>query len=256
MEERSAGGIGYLVSDWPLDLKKATIICIHGAGGSSRLWHDQIVGLSPGLNVVAVDLPGRGRSTGPGKQTIAEYADSVVRFITEISIPAPILGGLSMGGAIVLQVLLDQPNLLQAGILIGTGARMAVAPAFFEKIEKDYHGFVDWLCKICVSKKTDHQKILPFREDLRRCRPAVVSGDFHACDRFDVGDQLSAIKAPVLVITGEEDKLTPTGSGEVLEKGIDNASRITIARAGHLVPMEKPQETNQAILKFLGVADH
>ncbi len=145
MKERSAGGIGYLVSDWPLDFQKPTIIFIHGAGGSSRVWHNQIVGLSASLNAVAVDLPGRARSTGSGKQTIAEYADTVVKFITDLKIPDPILAGLSMGGAIVLQVLLDQPNLLKAGILFGTGARMAVSPAFFDKIEKDYDGFVDWL---------------------------------------------------------------------------------------------------------------
>ena len=255
MKERSAGGIGYLVSDWPLDFQKPTIIFIHGAGGSSRVWHDQIVGLSARLNAIAVDLPGRARSTGPGKQTIAEYADTVVRFITDIGIPDPILAGLSMGGAIVLQVLLDQPNLLKAGILFGTGARMAVAPAIFDRIEKDYNGFVDWLCKICVSKKTDPRTIRPFGEDLRRSRPAVVSGDFRACDRFDAGEQLSEIEAPVLVITGEEDRLTPPEFGEVLEKGIGTASRVHITGAGHLVPMEKPDESSQAILKFLGVTE-
>ena len=132
---------------------------------------------------------------------------------------------------------------------------LAVAPAFFDKIEKDYNGFVDWLCKICVSKKTDPQKIRPFGEDLRRCRPAVVSGDFQACNRFDVRDQIPAIEAPVLVITGAEDKLTPPEFGEFLEKGIGTANRVHIAEAGHLIPMEKPEETNRAILKFLGAAD-
>jgi pimeloyl-ACP methyl ester carboxylesterase len=255
MKERSAGGIGYLVSDWPLDLQKPSIIFIHGAGGSSLFWQDQVLGLSPRLNAVAVDLPGRGRSTGPGKQTIVAYSDTVVRFISDIGIPDPILCGLSLGGAIVQQVLLDHPGLLKAGILVGTGARMAVAPAFFDKIEKDYNGFVDWLCKICVSKQTDPRKIDPFGKDLRRCRPAVVSGDFQACNRFDVRDQIPAIETPVLVITGAEDKLTPPESGEFLEKGIRTANRVHIAEAGHLIPMEKPEETNQAILKFLGITD-
>ena len=86
MKERSAGGIGYLVSDWPLDLQKPSIIFIHGAGGSSLFWQDQVLGLSPRLNAVAVDLPGRGRSTGPGKQTIVAYSDTVVRFISDIGI--------------------------------------------------------------------------------------------------------------------------------------------------------------------------
>ena len=53
MEERRAGGIGYLVSEWPLESQKPSIIFIHGAGGSSLFWHDQILGLSPGFNAVA-----------------------------------------------------------------------------------------------------------------------------------------------------------------------------------------------------------
>ena len=255
MEERSAGGIGYLAGEWPFDLQKPTIIFIHGAGGSSLFWLDQIMGLSSKLNAIAIDLPGRGRSPGLGKRTIAEYGATVVRFITDIGLAEPILCGLSMGGAIVQQVFLDHPGLLKAGILVGTGARLAVGPAFFEKIEKDYNGFVDWLCKICVSKKTDHQKILAFDRDLRRCPPAVVTGDFRACDRFDVRDQIHAIEAPVLVITGEEDKLTPPELGDFLEKRLGTAIRVHVADAGHLVPMEKPQETNRAILDFLGVAD-
>jgi pimeloyl-ACP methyl ester carboxylesterase len=255
MQERNTNGIGYLAGDWPLDSQKPTIIFIHGAGGSSLFWHDQIKGLSARVNTVAIDLTGRGRSSGAGKQVVADYAEVVVKFITETGIQDPILCGLSLGGAIVQQVLLDHPKLLKAGILIGTGPSMKVAPTFFESIDKDYNGFVDWLCKICVSKKTDPQKIRLFREDILRCRAEVVSGDFRACDRFDVSDQVHAIETPVLVVTAEEDKLTPPKVGEFLEKSIRTASRIHITDAGHLVPVEKPEETNQAILRFLDAVD-
>ena len=254
MQERKTGGIGYLAGDWPLDSHKSTIIFIHGAGGSSACWQEQIKGLSARVNTLAIDLPGRGRSNGKGKQKIADYAEAVIEFIAEMDIADPILCGLSMGGAIVQQMLLDYPDRVNAGILIGTGARMKVAPAFFETIEKDYSGFVDWLCKICVSKKTDPQKVDPFREDMLRCRPEVTRDDFRACDRFDVVARIPAIQAPVLVVTAEEDKLTPPKFGAFLEKNIKMASRKHIMDAGHLAPMEKPEEINQAILKFLDAA--
>ena len=250
MQELQTSGIGYLAGAWPLDTQKPTIVFIHGAGGSSIFWQNQIIGLCDRFNTIALDLPGRGRSPGAGKQAVADYAEIVVKFIAQTDIADPILCGLSMGGAIVQQVLLDQPELPKGGVLIGTGARMAVAPAFFETIDKDYNGFVDWMCKICVSKKTDPPKIRPFREDLLRCRPEVVSGDFRACDRFDVSEQVHSIEVPVMVITAEEDKLTPPKFGEFLHKRIRTASRVHIADAGHLVPMEKPGETNQAILRF------
>jgi pimeloyl-ACP methyl ester carboxylesterase len=159
-----------------------------------------------------------------------------------------------MGGAIAQQVLLDHPDRLIAAILIGTGARMKVAPAIFESIEKDYNNFVDWLCKICISKITDSKTVNPFREDMLRCKPEITHGDFQACDRFDVADRLAAIETPVLVVTAEEDKLTPPEFGDFLVKQIKNASRAHIMDAGHIVPIEKPVEINKTITKFLDQA--
>ncbi len=251
MQERKTNGIGYYAGGWPLDSRKATLVFIHGAGGSGNVWQEQVRGLSAHVNTVALDLPGRGRTNGEGQQEIADYAEIVVKFINGIDAPDPILCGFSMGGAIVQQMLLDYPKRIKAGILIGTGARMKVAPAFFETIARDYSGFVDWLCKICVSRKTDPHKVHPFREDLLGCRPEVTMGDFRACDRFDAADQIPAIEAPVLVVTSEEDKLTPPEAGAFLEKNIKNASRMHVMGAGHLVPLEKPEETNRVILKFL-----
>jgi len=256
MLERETSGIGYLAGDWPLDPEKSTIVFIHGAGGSSAFWQAQVEGLAARANTLAIDLPGRGKSTGEGKQKIADYAEVVGHFLTAIDISDPVLCGLSMGGAIVQQMLIDYPDRLKAGILIGTGARMKVAPAFFETIEKDYSGFTDWLSKICVSKKTDPQKANPFRKDLLRCRPEVTLGDFRACDCFDAAARLTAIDAPVLVVTAEDDKLTPPKYGEALQKGIKNATRAHIIDAGHIVPMEKSDEINEIILKFLEQTGH
>lgn len=254
MLERETNGIGYLAGDWPLDPKKSTIVFIHVAGGSSAFWQAQVKGLSTWVNTLAIDLPGRGRSIGDGRQTIADYAGDVVGFLNQVDIPDPILCGLSMGGAIVQQMLLDYPKRLKAGILIATGARMEVAPALFETIEKDYNGFAGWISKICVSKKSDPRKADFFRDDLLRCRPEVTIGDFGACDRFDAVDQISAINCPVLVVTAEEDKLTPPKFGEFLEKQIKNASRAHILDAGHIVPLEKPDEVNKTIMKFIDQA--
>ncbi len=251
MLERKTNGIGYLTGYWPLDPQKSTLVFIHGAGGSSAFWQEMITGLSVRVNTVAIDLPGRGRSKGPGRQKIEDYASVVADFLTAINISDPILCGLSMGGAIAQQVLLDYPNRLTAAILIGTGARLKVAPAIFESIEADYNKFVEWLGNISISKHTDANVLNPFVEDLLRTRPEITHGDFRACDRFDVTDRLTAIETPVLVVTAEEDKLTPPEFGEFMAKQIKNASRAHIMDAGHIVPFEKLDEINNTIMKFL-----
>ena len=91
----------------------------------------------------------------------------------------------------------------------------------------------------------------PFLEDSLNARPEVVHGDFKACDQFDVMPRLGSIRAPVLVISAEDDQLTPPNYGEFLEKRIPNAVRAHIRDAGHFVPIEKPLEVNAAITRFL-----
>jgi pimeloyl-ACP methyl ester carboxylesterase len=251
MEERTIDGIGYTTGGWPLDSAKSTIIFIHGAGGSSAFWQAQVHGLAKRANTVAVDLPGHGRSERIGKNKIEDYARVIAELMRKINLPKPIPCGLSMGGAITQQLLLDYQDQVKAGILISTGAKLKVAPAIFESIEKDYSGFVDMIGKFAASQRTDPKLLQPFKEETARCKPETTDGDFRACNDFDVMERLSSIDVPVLVVTAEDDMLTPPKYGEALEKGIKHAIRVHIPEAGHIVPVEKPDEVNKAIMEFL-----
>jgi pimeloyl-ACP methyl ester carboxylesterase len=251
MEQRLANGIGYVAGAWPLDPGKATLVFIHGAGGTSAFWSAQLQGLVERVNTVAVDLPGHGHSTGDGKSKIADYAQAVVEFISQIAMPKTIPCGLSMGGAITQQLLIDHRDQIEAGILVSTGARLKVAPVIFETIEKDYSAFVEMIGKMAVSAKTGSGPAQAYKDELAGCNPEVTKGDFQACNRFDAVERLTAIEAPVLVVSAQDDKLTPPKYADVLEMDIKNASRSHIMDAGHIVPMEKPLEFNQAILEFL-----
>jgi len=251
MEERQIGGIGFVAGRWPLDQGKATVVFIHGSGGTGYFWQAQVEGLAERVNTVAVDLPGHGRSGKDGKTTIADYARAMFEFIETVDIPYPIPCGLSIGGAIVLQLLLDSAQHFPAGILIGTGAKLKVHPMIFEAIEKDYSGLVEMLCKFSVSGKTAPEAIQSFRDDLQKCDPRVTLGDFQACNGFDVMERLAEISVPVLVISAQYDQLTPPKYADFIESAISNTTRAHISDAGHIAPMEKPGEVNQAIIEFL-----
>jgi len=254
MQQRKSNGIAYVAASWPLDPEKSTIVFIHGAGGSSAFWKAQVTGLAERVNTVAIDLPGHGRSLGSGNDNVVEYARTVANFIKDIKVPRPIACGLSMGGAITQQLLLDYRDQIKAGILISTGARLRIAPLIFDAIEKDYAGFAKMLTKFATSQKTDPALVQPFKEEIAGCKPEVAYGDFRACHRFDVMEQLNSIEVPVLVVTAEDDQLTPPKYGEFLDKHIKNASRAHILAAGHIVPMEKSNEVNRAIIEFLDQA--
>ncbi len=251
MEQRLTNGIGYITGRWPLDPAKSTIIFIHGSGGSSAFWRAQVEALVERTNTVAVDLPGHGHSKGNGCDKIEDYARAVVDFISALETPRPIPCGISLGGAIAQQLLLDFPDLFKAGILISTGSRLRVAPQIFEAIEKDIKSYLDMIVKLAASKATDPGRVKSFKDDTARCKSEVLIQDFRACDRFDVMQRVASITSPVLVVTAEDDQVTPPKYGDFMEKSIAKASRVHFTEAGHIVTMEKPEEVNKAIAEFL-----
>ena len=251
MEYRKTNGIGYLAGEWPLDPAKSTLVFIHGSGGSSAFWTAQVEALAERVNTVALDLPGHGQSGGNGHDRIEDYARAVVDFISAIEAPRPIPCGLSLGGAIAQQLLLDFPDLFKAGILISTGSKLKVAPEIFDAIEKDVKSYVDMMVKLVTSKSTDPDRVKSFKDDTARCSPDILIQDFRACDRFDVMQHVGSITSPVLVVTAEDDLVTPPKYGDFLKTSIAKACRVHIMEAGHIVTMEKPEEVNRAIIKFL-----
>ena len=175
----------------------------------------------------------------------------MVEFITAIAAPNPIPCGLSMGGAITQQLLLDHSSHFPAGIIVSSGARLKVLPELLEMIETDMARYADMVDRMGFSEKTEAAVRQPFLEESLKAAPQVVCGDFRACHAFDVMERLGDIQAPVLVISAEDDLLTPTKYGDYLERHIPAAVRVHIPDAGHFAPIEKPAEVNAAIAGFL-----
>ncbi len=107
------------------------------------------------------------------------------------------------------------------------------------------------MIKLVACNETDPGRMKNFKDDLARCKSEALIQDFRACDRFDVMQRLGTITSSVLVVSAEDDLVTPPKYGDFMEKSIAKASRVHIMEAGHIVPMEKPEEVNRAIIEFL-----
>lgn len=251
MHEDKINGIAFAAGSWPLQPDRSTIVFIHGSGQSRLLWQYQIKELADRVNTVAIDLPGHGQSDGDGMRTVSEYTFAVKRFVQELPVPGAIPCGLSIGGAIAQQLLIDFPEICRAGMLVCTGARLRVHPVILETIQKDYDAFVASVGDMGVSKKTARDSVQPLIADGGKCPAEVTLGDFLACDAFDAMEQLPSITLPVLVVTAEEDQLTPKKYGDYLHEAILNSRRGHILDAGHLAPWEQPLSFNSAVRDFL-----
>jgi pimeloyl-ACP methyl ester carboxylesterase len=251
METKEINGIYYNAGPLPLNPGNHTIIFIHGAANSRKLWNRQLPEISEYVNTLALDLPGHGKSGGPGMDTISGYADVVLKFITDLKVKKPLLCGLSMGGAITLEVLIRENTPVRGGILINTGARLRVAPGFFGAIEKDYAAFLGTFEKFALSESSHPECLRELMEDASALEIKTALDDFHACNSFDIMDRLSEIDLPVLILTAEEDRISPPRYGTYFEEKISNARRVHIENASHFSPLEQPGPVNRAIIDFV-----
>jgi len=251
MEQTTLSGLNALVGTWPPAPQRPTIVFIHGSGGSAVLWQHQVDALAGIANTIAVDLPGHGQSPGPGLNTVAAYTGRIADLVTALGPAKVVCCGLSLGGAIAQQLLLDHGHLFAGGILCGTGARLKVMPSIFDMIQNDYPAFVKSLDQVAISRQTDPARVLPLVQATAACPAAVTAGDFQACNAFDVIGRLDQINVPVLVVSGADDLLTPPKYADYLEKTIAGARRCHLEAAGHLAPMERPEPFNAAVAAFI-----
>jgi len=219
---------------------RPALVFIHGAGGSHQLWLYQVRGL-PQVTSYALDLPGHGQSAGQGRDSVAAYADWLIAFLDAAGLEQATLAGHSMGGAIALDTALRYPERVASLSLIATGSRLRVAPAILEGLRLDPVVTIQLIAEWCYCQ-VPPGTIRLAEQQMAATSPAVVYGDFAACDAFDVTGRLSEIGVPTVVVCGTEDRMTPPKYATFLSNKIPGATLHLIAGAGHMVMLEKPEE--------------
>lgn len=233
----------------PADARQ-TLVLIHGAGSSHLTWPGALRRL-PQTAVYALDLPGHGRSTAPGRQTVGEYAQDVIQFIQALELENVVVLGHSMGGAIAQQIGLAPPPGVVGLVLLGTGARLRVTPTFTEGIQADFTTTVDLLNQFYWGTQPDPDLIAANRRSMLNCPPEVMLNDFLACAQFDVRDRLTEIALPTLVISSGHDQMTPARFGHFLAEHLPQAEFALIEEAGHMMMLEFPERVAQLVQEFL-----
>ena len=228
------------------------VVLIHGAGSNHLCWPAELRRLS-GFDVLALDLPGHGRSNGPGQHSIDAYAGQLVGFLAGLNINQAYLVGHSMGGAIALSIALQFPTLPIALGLIATGAYLNVKPELLESLKSPgtYQDGLNWIRQNIFSPHTSATLIEYSMKQLRDLRPATLYEDWLACSRFDLHGEIERIAAPGWVAVGSDDRLIPLSSANYLISSLPQARLQVVQSSGHMLIIEKPKELAEGLHKFL-----
>ncbi|WFU41693.1 alpha/beta hydrolase [Bradyrhizobium sp. CB82] len=239
------------------DKSLPAVMFIHGAGFDHSTWalHTRWFA-HHGYAVLAPDLPGHGRSTGPSVSSIAEMADWTAALVVAAGITKAHLIGHSMGSLISLETAARHPDKVSALSLIGTAATMTVGPDLVKAAEANDQDAIDMVSIWGLGFKAELGGSLApglwmhggAQAVLKHCEPGVLFRDLTACNSYTNALAAAAtVKVPTTLILGERDMMTPAKAGRAVAAAIPHARTIVVQGAGHMIMAERPDELLAAL---------
>jgi 3-oxoadipate enol-lactonase len=248
------------------------LVLIMGIGYDATLWTlAQVPALSQTFKVIVFDNRDVGRSSNAtGPYTIADMADDVAALMDALEIERAHVLGLSMGGMIAQEFALRHAGRLNRLVLSGCGgapARVAFDPIRTWNWVKsaDTSGEVfacqqfTWLFSTAFLRNTEavQRTLSLLAGNPHPVSPAAYDRQAQAYLQHDALDRLAGLKAPTLVIVGEQDLLTPPWICREVANEIPGSqfALITGERSSHVVPIERPDEFNHLVTTFLAASE-
>ncbi len=242
-----------------------TVIFAHGLLWSGQMFAQQVDMLQQRYRCITFDWRGQGQSevTRAGYDMESLYADTLA-LIDALGIKACHFVGLSMGGFIGMRLAARRPDIVRSLILLGTSADPEPAaniPKYrMLNLVGRWLGF--GLVAAQVMPIMFGQKFLGdstrsgLREEWRRRmlanhRIGITQATAGVITRRGIADQLHTIRAPTLILVGDQDVATPPAVAQRIHARIPQSQLAIIPGAGHTSTVEEPEAVNAAILAFL-----
>jgi 3-oxoadipate enol-lactonase len=240
------------------------LVLIHGFPLCRKMWRPQAEALSKaGCRVITPDLRGFGES-GPtaGTVSMAGYADDTVGLMDHLGIDKAVVGGMSMGGYVLLNLLERYPDRVAAPIFITTRAggdddtgkarRTALAEACRDQGILPVAEAFRNLLFAPATLATNPALMEEVFGWVRSTNPLGAAGALVAMrDRKDCTALLGSIRHPALVICADQDQASPLENARIIAEGLPNAELHILHGGGHMVNLEQPERFNKTIVEFL-----
>ena len=239
-----------------------TVLLLHGWGGKAESFLPLIRDLSPHKRVIAVDFPGHGASDEPSAPwSVSDYADYIHGFLQSLGINHMDIVAHSFGCRVAIRLASSHPALVGRMVLTGAAGlppRRSGKKTLKSRAYRVFRAVANsGLCRALAGEKgqnalrerliqrfgsADYKALTP---SMRQTFNKVISEDLTPC--------LSMIKAPTLLVWGQDDTETPLWMGQTMEKLIPDAGLVSWPGCGHFAYLDRYGDFRRVVENFLRI---
>ena len=243
------------------DTARETVIFVHGTGQDHSIWvlptryfarHDR--------NVLAVDLPGHGRSAGAPLATVEAIADWLIALLDAADLGTAAVVGHSLGSLAAIAAAARHPDRVRAIALVGTAVPMPVSDMLLEAAENNRHEAIDMLTTWGYSRSAQlggnptpgNWMAIAGMRLMERAAPGVIHTDLKACNEYRDGlEHAAMVRCPALLILGERDRLTPPRAAAKLAQTLPCATTVVLEACGHAMLAEQSDSVLDQLIRVV-----
>lgn len=242
------------------------LVLVHGHPFDRSMWRPQVDRLATeSWRVIVPDLRGYGETTVvPGKTPLETFARDIIGLLDRLGVERFVLGGLSMGGQIVMEIHRQVPDRIRGLLLADTAPwaetkdgwrlRNALADRLLGEGIQSYAEEV--LPKMVAPSTIERLPAVAehvFGMMLGTSPEGAAAALRGRAERPDYTESLAGAAVPVLIVVGSEDEFTPVEDARLMHKLIPHSTLVVIDGCGHMPNLERPAEFNHALCAFLDV---
>jgi 3-oxoadipate enol-lactonase len=239
------------------------VVLLHGYPFNRSLWNEQVAALSNSYRVITPDLRGSGESDASnGAATMNQMAQDVAALLDQLEISRAVIGGLSMGGYVTLAFYKQFPSRVRALVLADTRAQADTEEAKQTRSQQAEKALAEGMAGIAdamlpklltpetVSKRPEIVKRV--RDMMLKTKPeGAAAALLGMAEREDQTELLSQISCPTFIVVGQDDAITPVEDSEKMHRAIRGSRLVVIENAGHVSNLERTEQFNEELTKFL-----
>lgn len=229
------------------------VVFLHGVGGNSLMWWQQIPAFAQNHKVIVMDHRGFGRSTDARALGRSEFVNDLAALLDALAIEKCALVGQSMGGIATVGYTCEHPERVSALVLADTLLGLALDPELSQAVSTNRSALMSLptleraLTQRTVTERPELAYLFTRISSLNKTSRHTLQGDYTNYSTQALG----STGVPTLFITGAEDVLYPPRFVMPAQDEVRGSSFVELQGAGHSAYFEQPEAFNAAVLRFI-----